>query len=274
IVVFENYPVDPSLGAERLELGELEAFDETNYPLTLVAATDAASADRELVLRVMYDTARFRATSMRRMLHHLRVLVEGMADESIGEGAALPLVTAAERHQLLVEWNAIPRAGVEVLHPPCLHERFAAQVERTPDAVAVVLPGPGAPAAAAPERMLSYRQLNERANRLAHHLVGLGVGPEVRVGLCLERSPEMVIGLLAILKAGGAYVPLEPSYPAERLAFILEDAGISILLAHSTLLERLPAHAATVVCPDAAEVASGLPAAPPRVTVRPENPVR
>jgi len=147
------------------------------------------------------------------------------------------MLTAAERRQVLEEWNATaadyPAGG-------CLHELFEAQAARTPDAAAVAFGG---------ER-LTYRELDERANRLAHHLRALGVGPEVLVGVCLERSLEMVVGLLGVLKAGGAYVPLDPAYPAERLAFMLADARAPILLTQAALVERVSASAARVVCLD------------------------
>ena len=122
-----------------------------------------------------------------------------------------------------------------------LPELFAAQVARTPDAVAVVFE----------DQSLSYGELDARANQLAHHLRALGVGPETVVGLCVERSPEMLIGLLGILKAGGAYLPLDPAYPHERLAFMLEDAGAPVLVTQSALLDRLPAHGARIVRLDA-----------------------
>ena len=125
--------------------------------------------------------------------------------------------------------------------PATLPELFAAQVARTPDAVAVVFE----------EQSLTYAQLDARANQLAHHLRGLGVGPETVVGLCVERSLEMVVGLLGILKAGGAYLPLDPAYPAERLAFMLADAGAPMLVTQSALLDRLPAHGARTLCLDA-----------------------
>ncbi len=122
----------------------------------------------------------------------------------------------------------------------CIHTMFEAQVERTPDAVAVVFEN----------KQLTYRQLNQRANQLAHHLRDLGVGPELLVGICLERSLSMVVGLLGILKAGGAYVPIDPAYPKERLAFILSDTQASVMLTQEQLLESLPAHGAQVVCLD------------------------
>ena len=134
---------------------------------------------------------------------------------------------------------------------------------RTPAATAVVFE----------DATLSYRELDERANRLAHHLRGRGVGPEVVVGLCLERSPEMVIGLLAILKAGGAYLPLDPAYPRERLAFMLDDAGAPVLVTHSALAERLGAHRADSVRVDAdAAAIAAQPASAPAVTLDPHHP--
>src|SRR6185436_1031040 len=131
-----------------------------------------------------------------------------------------------ERHTILREWN-------DTAHPvpsATLPQLFEAQVTRTPDAVAVVFE----------DQNLSYGELNARANQLAHHLRDLGVGPEVVVGLCVERSPEMIIGLLGILKAGGAYLPLDPSYPQDRLAYMLADAGAPVLLTQTSLADALP----------------------------------
>jgi amino acid adenylation domain-containing protein len=122
----------------------------------------------------------------------------------------------------------------------CIHQMFEAQVERTPDAIAVVFEN----------QQLTYRQLNQRANQLAHYLHTLGVGPEVLVGICIERSLEMVVGLLGILKAGGAYVPLDPGYPLERLTFILEDTQTRVMLTQEQLVNKIPAHKAQVVCLD------------------------
>jgi len=144
------------------------------------------------------------------------------------------MLTAKEREQLLVEWNETRR---EYPRERCIHELFEKQVELTPEAVAVVYE----------EQELSYRELNRRANQLAHYLRGLGVGPEVLVGICVERSLEMVVGLLGILKAGGAYVPLDPEYPQERLSFMLEDAEIRILLTQERLGVLLASRGVRVV---------------------------
>ncbi|MFN5528921.1 non-ribosomal peptide synthetase, partial [Bradyrhizobium sp.] len=151
--------------------------------------------------------------------------------EMVGDGrrqiVRIPLQPDAERHRVLVEWNATAAAYPQDV---CVHELFEAQAERTPDAVAVVHE----------ERRLSYAELNTQANRLAHHLRKLGVKPDDRVAICIERSPEMIVGLLAILKSGGAYVPLDPAYPPERLAFMLQDSAPAALLAGGGALDVLP----------------------------------
>ncbi len=182
---------------------------------------------------VEYSTDLFDAATITRMLSHFQVLLESIVADPDQRLSQLSLLTAQERHQLIVEWNQTHS------HYPadrCLHHLFEEQAERTPTAVAVVLD----------EEQLTYRELNERANQLAHYLQERGIGAESLVGICLNRSIEMVVGLLGILKAGGAYVPLDPAYPPERLSFMLEDAAVSVLLTEESLLERLPAHTAEV----------------------------
>ncbi|NEP45447.1 MAG: AMP-binding protein, partial [Okeania sp. SIO2H7] len=144
------------------------------------------------------------------------------------------ILTEAERHQLLVEWND---TTIEYPKDKCIHQLFEAQVEKTPDAIAVKFEG----------KKLTYQQLNQRSNKLAHYLKTLGVGVNVKVGICVERSLEMVIGLLGILKAGGAYVPIDASYPAERLNYMLGDTAVPILLTSESILEHLPEHSARMV---------------------------
>lgn len=183
-----------------------------------------------------YNTDLFDAATIARMVGHFQTLLEGIVDNCEQRLSELPLITAAERHQLLVEWNHTHTDYPKV----CIHQLIEAQVEKTPDAVAVVFE----------DQQLTYQQLNYRANQLANYLRTLGVGPEVLVGICMERSLEMVVGLLGILKAGGAYVPLDPAYPQERLAFILENAQMSVLLTQQQLVERLPKHQARVICLD------------------------
>src|SRR6266516_3928945 len=157
-------------------------------------------------------------------------------DKYLLEGLELS-ITEAEQ-QLLMKWNA---TQTPFSNEKCIHQLFEEQVERTPEAAAVCFE----------DEQLTYCELNQRANQLARHLQRYEVGPEVLVGLCVERSLEMVVGLLGILKAGGAYVPLDPTYPPERIAFMLEDAHVRVLVTQQHLLTRLPAHGTTVVCLDA-----------------------
>jgi amino acid adenylation domain-containing protein len=180
-----------------------------------------------------YNTDLFDATTMERMLGHFQVLLEGIIADPGRRISELPLLTSAERQQIVVDWNNTTRSYPQ----RCVHELFESQVERTPDAVAVSLR----------DQELSYRELNRRANRVAHELRRLGVGLDVPVGLCSERSLEMVVGLLGILKAGGAYLPLDAGYPRERIAFMIQDAGVQVLLAQEKVLSNLPEQAATVV---------------------------
>src|SRR5690349_977633 len=166
----------------------------------------------------------------------VRLLEGAVADPGRAIGK-LDILGAAERHTILREWNATARAVPGATLP----ELFAAQVARTPAADAVVFE----------DERLSYGELDARSSRLAHHLRALGVGPEVVVGLCIERSLAMLVGLVGILKAGGAYLPLDPDYPRERLAFMLADAGAPVLLTRAALRGHLPVHNAQVVCLDA-----------------------
>ena len=234
LVVFENYPVDASLQklSDSLKIGNLRFFERTNYPITVVAALDP-----ELSLQISYEASRFEATTITRMLGHFQTLLTAIVANPQQHLKELPLLTEAERHQLLVEWND---TFADYPQNKCIHHLFEAQVERTPDAVAVVFE----------DKQLTYCELNRRANQLAHHLQALGIEPEVLVGLCVERSLEMVVGLLGILKAGGAYVPLDPAYPQERLAFMLSDSQVSVLLTQEKLVAGLPEQKARVVCLD------------------------
>ena len=187
----------------------------------------------------------------------LRLLEAAMADPDRAIGS-LDILSPAERHTILRAWNDTARAI------PCatLPELFAAQVAKTPDAVAVVCE----------EQRLSYSELDARANQLAHHLQGLGVGPETVVGLCVERSPEMLVGLIGILKAGGAYLPLDPGYPPERLAFMLEDARAPVLVTHSALRDCAGERGGATVQLDADWSAIGhQPTTAPRSGLHPDN---
>ncbi|MBN3884992.1 MAG: non-ribosomal peptide synthetase [Nostoc sp.] len=195
------------------------------------------NAEPELRGCLEYDIDLFNAETITRIVEHFCTLLEGIVANPQARLSDLPLLTADELHQQLVEWN---NTQVEYPQQQCIHQLFEAQVERTPDAVAVVFE----------DKQLTYYELNARANQLAHYLKKLGVEPEVLVGICVERSLDMVIGLLAILKAGGAYVPLDPSYPLERLAYMLEDSQPKVLLTQQQLVESLPDHKIKVICID------------------------
>jgi amino acid adenylation domain-containing protein len=190
-----------------------------------------------LVGRFIYNTTLFDAPTIARMTQHLRVLLDGIVTDPDVRLSRLPLLTTEERHQILVEWN---RTETTYPRDACIHTLFEAQAIARPDAVAVTFG----------ERRLTYRQLNERANRLAHHLRDLGVGPDAVVAICVERSIEMIVGFLGILKAGGAYMPLEPSYPPARLAFMLNDPDVRALVTTKTLLPLIPENRARVTLLD------------------------
>ncbi len=206
-----------------------------------------------------YSTELFDEATVRRLLGHFETLLQGVADNPDERISHLPVLPPAERRQLLDEWNATAEPFPSDV---CVHELFAQQAEHTPDAVAVIFEA----------TQLNYRELNERANKLAHRLRTLGVGPEQVVAVMLERSTEMIVGLLAILKAGAAYMPLDPEYPQERLAFMLEDAGARVALTQESLVQRLPEQSAYVVRLDADwDTIEQHSAANPERTATPDN---
>ncbi len=187
-----------------------------------------------------YDRDLFEPGTIARLAGHFRTLVEAAAADPDVRVADLPMLTEAERRLVIETWNA---TGVDYPLEICLHEHIEAQVERTPEAIALVFE----------EEVLSYRELNERANRLAARLRDLGVVPNTLVGICIERSVEMVVGLLGVLKAGGAYVPLDPEYPAERLAFMVADSDPPVLLTQRRHVVRLAGSSGRVICLDEAD---------------------
>jgi amino acid adenylation domain-containing protein/non-ribosomal peptide synthase protein (TIGR01720 family)/FkbM family methyltransferase len=249
--VFLNLP-PPTEGPPGLSLSLLEVdsgASQVDLTLTMM------DTEQELRGWLEYSTDLFDQATMVRLLSHFQTLLEGIVaapDRSIW---LLPLLPEVERSQLLVEWNATATAYP---HDQCAPRLFESQVERTPDAVAAVYA----------DSQLTYRELNARANQLARHLRALGVGPDVLIALCVEPSPELLIGMLGILKAGGAYVPLDRSYPAARLAFMLEDSAAPLILTQSQLADTLPASWAYVLQLDAdwpaisAESSANLTSAP------------
>jgi surfactin family lipopeptide synthetase A len=225
--------------AEGSELADARRFD---LALQLAPRPDRSG----LLAGIDYRRGAFDEQTPARMLGHLETLIRaGLAapDEPI---SSLPLLTEREQQQLLEEWNATASP-----YPArCVHELIADQAASSPEQVAIEYDAV----------QLTYSELAARADLLAGHLRSLGVGPRVLVGICCDRSVEMVVGLLGVLGAGGAYVPVDPGYPLERQAFILEDAEVAVLLTHEHLLGNLPATGATIVCLDRdwPEVATGL----------------
>jgi amino acid adenylation domain-containing protein len=184
-----------------------------------------------------YSTDLFDEATIARMAGHFTTLLHGIVSNPDARIATLPLLTTAERRQMLVDWNA---SQADYPREAAVHQLIEAQAARTPDLTAIVFDGAS----------LSYAELNSRANQLAHHLRALGVGPDVLVALCVERSLEMIVGMLAILKAGGAYLPLDPAYPAERLRFMLADTRAPIMLTQARLTAQLPAQTTQIFCLD------------------------
>jgi amino acid adenylation domain-containing protein len=228
IVIFENYPSDHFTEEDDGAEEGFRCFEKSNYPVNLMVMPG-----RRIDLKILFSRERFDDASIGRMLNHVRQFLEELVSNPDRRLAAFQILTPAERRQMLVEWNAtdaeLPRVGVQ--------ELFEAQVERTPGATALICE----------DETITYAELNSRSNRLASHLRVLGVGPEVLVGICIDRSIDFVVALLATFKAGGAYLPLDPSYPKERLAFMLDDAGIRVLLTLTRLESDLPTEGRTVL---------------------------
>ncbi|MDQ2975526.1 MAG: amino acid adenylation domain-containing protein [Acidobacteriota bacterium] len=204
-----------------------------NFDLTL----DAVERDRQLECQFESNADLFDEDRITRLLGHFENLLRGIVANPQQRISELPLLTEAERHQVLIEWN---NTDSDYPADKCVQELFEQQVECSPDAVALLFAA----------EHLTYRQLNTRANQLAHYLKAKGVAAETRVGICIERSPEMIVALLAILKAGGVYVPLDPAYPQARLRFMLEDAEVPLLLTRKALRETLDCQSVQVICLD------------------------
>jgi amino acid adenylation domain-containing protein/non-ribosomal peptide synthase protein (TIGR01720 family) len=217
---------------------------------------------------VEYNVDLFDADTIEQLMVHFQVLLEGIASDPGRSIAALPLLTEAERERLTVGWNNTSRTYAQ--SGETIQRLFSLQAASAPDAVAVVWEPPtGTPGTA---QHLSYRELDERANRLANHLVSLGIGPDVPVGICLERSADLVVSILGVLKAGGAYLPLDPASPTERMGYLLSDAGVPLLITQESLRLSLPACKARILCLDSAwDEISCHPASEPAADGGPEN---
>lgn len=257
LLIFENYPISEGawehIGSD-LTVSDVHFYEKTNYALNMIVVPGPP-----LVLEISYNTAHYEAGVITRLLDHMETILAGMATQPDTILAEVPMLTVAEREQLLHTWNA---DTVDYPQDMGIHELVAAQVAQTPHAAALIFG----------KTTLTYTDLDQQANQLAHYLQSLGVGPETLVGMYAHRSIEMVVGLLAILKAGGAYIPLDPAYPLERIIFMLEDAQAPVILTQSSLLAQLPSGQAQVVCLDAPPPSLvSQPTTPPDSRVSPDN---
>ncbi|MGK7886280.1 MAG: amino acid adenylation domain-containing protein, partial [Crocosphaera sp.] len=225
LVIFENYPVDDSSQSQdtNLKILDSSAFERTNYPLLLLIGPG-----QELSFMVSYIANRFSEETIERILGHLAVILEKIATKPQLSVQELSPLTESEKQQILVDWNDTTR---DYPNHQCLHQLIEAQVNQSPQAIAVKFEG----------KSLTYGELNAKANQLAHYLREKGIQADNLVGIALERSLEMVIGLLGILKAGAAYVPIDPNYPSDRIAYMLDDSQVSMVLTQGKLIEQLPA---------------------------------
>ncbi|MEV7835687.1 amino acid adenylation domain-containing protein [Streptomyces albidoflavus] len=255
LVAFENFPVDGDTGDadDGVRLHGLEGADVTNFPLNLVAY-----AGDELAYALAYDPALFDLATVERMAAHLEALLTGMADAPARPVSAVPMLAEGERERVVREW-----AGTKGVAPwpGTLHSQVAERASEQPDAVAVVCG----------EDALTYGELDRSANQLAHHLISLGAGPGHLVGLSVERSTDMAIGLLGIMKTGAAYLPLDPAYPADRLTYMLEDSGARLLITHHHTTRPAPADIQVIDLDAERETLAQQPTTAPSTTVTPDD---
>lgn len=249
----EELRIEPAMGHNSLVQVVFQLRYETPFPGKCTAKNQPARCESitskiDLALSLVeqeeelrgafeYNADLFDGATIERMFGHFETLLQGIVANPERRLSELSMLTEGERRRILIEWNDTQR---DYPKDKCIHQLFEAQVERTPDSIAVVFEN----------KQLTYRELNARANQVAHYLKKRGVGAEVLVGICIERSLEMVVTLLGVLKAGGAYVPLDPTYPRERLAFMLEDSQVRVLLTQAQLLGGLAQHAEQIVCLD------------------------
>ncbi|BBP58423.1 non-ribosomal peptide synthase/polyketide synthase [Pseudomonas sp. St316] len=256
LLVFENYPIAQALeqGApDGLRFGPPITQEQTSYPLTLLV-----ELDRQLSVHMSYQLASFSADTVQRLTAHLARLLGQMADGSERCLGELSMLAFDEHQRQVHDWNPVDAPFEQAL---CIHQMIARQAQAMPEALAVTFAN----------TRLSYGELDTQANRLAHKLIELGVGPEVRVGVAMPRSEQLLIALLAVLKAGGAYVPLDPDYPAERVAYMLDDSRARVLLTEQAVAATLDVPSETAVLMlDHLDLAS-YPLSAPHTAVTPDN---
>ncbi|WWL45951.1 AMP-binding protein [Pseudomonas parakoreensis] len=247
ILVFENYPVSEALaqGApQELRFGEIHNHEQTNYPLTLLV-----HLSDELSMHFSYQCESFAAHSVVQLAGYLQRLLGQMSESGQRSLSELNLIEHS------------PQVNTDFSTDLCIHQAIARQVAANPDALAVTFA----------HKQLSYAELDAQANRLAYKLLELGVGPEVRVGVAMPRSEQLLVALLAVLKAGGAYVPLDPDYPADRVAYMLEDSRARVLLTERAVAATLSVPGNTQVLLMDQVSLSGYSAVAPQTAVQPDN---
>ncbi|NQZ12325.1 MAG: AMP-binding protein, partial [Algicola sp.] len=234
LVVFENTPVDSSLEALTwgLEISAFDVWEQTNFPFTLIF-----NDGEKLGLKAIYNPLCFDGPTIERLLHQYLALLQNMTEQPQWPLRQMALQSATEQQQLLSDWSDI---NAVYPHQFTIIQLFERRVEQSPNAIAVAFSGD----------QLSYVQLNEQANQLAHYLMSVGVTPDTLVAICIERSLDMMVGVLGILKAGGAYVPIDPTYPTQRIAFMLEDSAVGIVLCDKAGMAELPPGGQQLICLD------------------------
>ncbi|MBL8006957.1 MAG: amino acid adenylation domain-containing protein [Ignavibacteria bacterium] len=255
ILVFENYPLDKSFenGIAGIKINNLKAFERTNFPLTIVIAPG-----ENLAVKFIYETSKYETEFIEQVLQNFKTFLENVSLNPERRISEIPVLTEKEANKILYEWN-----DTKVTYPDSkpVHELFRDQVKRTPDSVAIEFE----------DRQMTYSELDVITDKIANYLINAGVKPETIAGICIDRSLEMITGLLGILKAGGAYVPIDPSYPQERIDYMIQDSGIKILLTSKNHKEKIINHNAEVVFLDDENKFSSESSVPPEVKLTPEN---
>ncbi len=232
--ILQNNPMNGGLELPGVHLSTIDINAGTStFDLTLMVTEQTFGAN----VSIEYNTDLFDASTMRRLIQHYQQLLEGIVVNPDEKISRLPILPTSERHQVLNEFN---RYEADYPRGLCIHQLFEAQAEATPDAIAVAFDG----------NYLTYGELDRRANQLAHYLRRHGVGPEQLVGICADKSLDLIVGVIGTIKAGGAYVPIDPTYPPERIAHMLKDSNVTVLLTQHNLVPDLPDHDAEIICLD------------------------
>ncbi len=234
IVVFENYPLDKSLenGIAGIKIGNLKAVERTNFPLVILIAPGDG-----LTIKIVYETDKFERPFIDQILKNFETLLKEISSDTVSNISDLSLLTEDEKKIILLDWNDTKK---DFPSDKCVHNLFEEQANKHPEKIALEFG----------DKKITYRELNERANQVANSLIRMGAGPDVVVGISVERSVEMIIALIGILKSGSAYLPLDSTYPAERISYMISDTGIPVLITSRKIHSKLPETSAKVLLID------------------------